>query len=46
MLHLVHCVAQLIADADEIRRSRQFPYRYLAASLNAGQEVPQKIKAA
>ena len=31
---------------DEIRRSRQFPYQFLAAYLNAGDEVPQKIKAA
>ena len=34
-----------IADADEIRRSRQFPYQFLAAYLNATDEVPQKIKA-
>jgi 60 kDa SS-A/Ro ribonucleoprotein len=39
-------VAGRIADADEIRRSRQFPYQYLAAYLNAGDNVPQKIKAA
>ena len=39
-------VASRIADADEIRRSRQFPYQYLAAYLNAGFDVPQKIKAA
>lgn len=39
-------VANRIADADEIRRSRQFPYQYLAAYLNAGDDVPQKIKAA
>ncbi len=43
---MVERVAQRIADAEEIRRSRQFPYQYLAAYLNAGQEVPQKIKAA
>jgi 60 kDa SS-A/Ro ribonucleoprotein len=35
-----------IADADEIRRSRQFPYQFLAAYLNADESVPQKIKAA
>ncbi|HVX61351.1 MAG TPA: TROVE domain-containing protein, partial [Pirellulales bacterium] len=39
-------VASRIADGDEIRRSRQFPYQYLAAYLNAGDDVPQKIKAA
>ena len=35
-----------MADADAIRRSRQFPYQFLAAYLNASAEVPQKIKAA
>ena len=39
-------VAGRLADAEEIRRSRQFPYQFLAAYLNAGSEVPQKIKAA
>jgi 60 kDa SS-A/Ro ribonucleoprotein len=39
-------VAARIADADEIRRSRQFPYQFLAAYLNADESVPQKIKAA
>lgn len=43
---LVDYVAGRIADADEIRRSRQFPYQFLAAYLNASQEVPPKIKAA
>jgi 60 kDa SS-A/Ro ribonucleoprotein len=43
---LVDYVADGIADAEEIRRSRQFPYQYLAAYLNAAAEVPQKIKAA
>lgn len=43
---MVDYVASRIADADEIRRSRQFPYQYLAAYLNASAEVPQKIKAA
>jgi 60 kDa SS-A/Ro ribonucleoprotein len=32
---LVDYVASRIADADEIRRSRQFPYQFLAAYLNA-----------
>ncbi|MCE9552061.1 MAG: TROVE domain-containing protein [Planctomycetes bacterium] len=41
---LVDYVAGRIADADEIRRSRQFPYQYLAAYLNTGNDVPQKIK--
>ncbi|HXT59695.1 MAG TPA: TROVE domain-containing protein [Pirellulales bacterium] len=43
---MVEYVASRIADADEIRRSRQFPYQYLAAYLNAGDDVSQKIKAA
>jgi len=43
---MVNYVAARIADADEIRQSRQFPYQYLTAYLNAGSEVPQKIKTA
>ena len=43
---MVDYVAGRIADAEEIRRSRQFPYQYLAAYLNASDDVPQKIKAA
>lgn len=43
---MVDYVASRIADADAIRRSRQFPYQFLAAYLNAAAEVPQKIKAA
>ena len=39
-------VAERIADADEIRRSRQFPYQYLAAYLNADDAVPRRIKTA
>lgn len=43
---MVDYVASRLADADEIRRSRQFPYQFLAAYLNAAAEVPQKIKTA
>jgi 60 kDa SS-A/Ro ribonucleoprotein len=43
---MVDYVADRIADAEAIRGSRQFPYQYLAAYLNASAEVPQKIKAA
>jgi 60 kDa SS-A/Ro ribonucleoprotein len=43
---LVDFVAARIADAEEIRRSRQFPYQFLAAYLNAAAEMPQTIKAA
>jgi 60 kDa SS-A/Ro ribonucleoprotein len=41
---MVDYVASRIADADAIRRSRQFPYQFLAAYLNASQAVPHKIK--
>jgi 60 kDa SS-A/Ro ribonucleoprotein len=43
---MVDFVAAKIADAEEIRSSRQFPYQYLAAYLNADDRLPQKIKAA
>jgi 60 kDa SS-A/Ro ribonucleoprotein len=43
---LVDYVADRLADADDIRRSRQFPYQFLAAYLNASDEVPHKIKTA
>ncbi len=43
---MVDYVAERLRDSDEIRRSRQFPYQFLAAYLNAAAEVPQKIKAA
>ena len=43
---MVDYVARRIADADEIHRSRQFPYQFLAAYLNVTDDVPKKIKAA
>jgi len=43
---IVDYVAARLADPEEIRRSRQFPYQYLAAYLNASREMPQKINAA
>jgi 60 kDa SS-A/Ro ribonucleoprotein len=43
---MVNYVAARIADADEIHRSRQFPYQYLAAYLNVSAEVPHPIQAA
>ncbi len=43
---MVDFVADKIADAEEIRSSRQFPYQYLSAYLNAEDAQPQKIKAA
>jgi len=41
---MVDYVADRLTDADEIHRSRQFPYQYLAAYLNAQADVPHKIK--
>jgi 60 kDa SS-A/Ro ribonucleoprotein len=43
---MVAYVAGRLADADEVRRSRQFPYQYLAAALNAEAAVPEPIKEA
>ena len=43
---MVDYVARRLADADEIRRSRQFPYQFLAAYLNVDDGIPQKIKVA
>ena len=43
---MVDYVAARIADAEAIHRSRQFPYQFLAAYLNASDEIPQEIKAA
>lgn len=43
---MVKSVAGRLGDADEIRRSRQFPYQYLAVYLNASDQVPRKIKTA
>ncbi len=43
---MVRTVADRLADENEIRRSRQFPYQFFAAYLNAADEVPQAIKTA
>jgi 60 kDa SS-A/Ro ribonucleoprotein len=43
---MVDFVAAKIADAEEIHSSRQFPYQYLSAYLNAEDALPHKIKAA
>lgn len=43
---MIDFVAGRLADADEIRRSRQFPYQFLAAYLNVADEIPHQIKAA
>ena len=46
MEEMVEFVAGRVADADEIRSARQFPYQYLAAYLNADDGLPQTIKEA
>jgi 60 kDa SS-A/Ro ribonucleoprotein len=43
---LIEHVAARIADPAEIVRARQFPYQFLAAYLNAEDQVPHRIKAA
>ncbi|MBI2481833.1 MAG: TROVE domain-containing protein [Planctomycetia bacterium] len=45
-LQMIDYVADRLSDADEIRRSRQFPYQFLAAYTSAAPEVPQQIRAA
>jgi 60 kDa SS-A/Ro ribonucleoprotein len=41
---LAEYIAERLADVDDIRRSRQFPYQFLAAYLNADDEVPRPLK--
>jgi len=43
---VIRAVADRLADENEIRRSRQFPYQFFAAYLNASDDVPQAIKTA
>ncbi|KAA1258028.1 hypothetical protein LF1_05190 [Rubripirellula obstinata] len=43
---MIDYVAGQLADRDAIARSRQFPYQFLAAYMNASDEVPNKIKTA
>ncbi len=43
---IVQTVADRLADENEIRRSRQFPYQFFAAYMNASAEIPEAIKAA
>ncbi|QDV25912.1 TROVE domain-containing protein [Aureliella helgolandensis] len=44
--NMVDYVADRIADAAEVARSRQFPYQYFAAYVNTDDQMPAKIKAA
>jgi len=41
---MVKTVANRLSDRDNVLRSRAFPYQLLAAYLNAGQDVPSKVK--
>jgi 60 kDa SS-A/Ro ribonucleoprotein len=41
---MVSFVASRLADEDEVRRSRQFPYQYLAAFLNADEALPAPVR--
>ncbi|TWT91644.1 TROVE domain-containing protein [Neorhodopirellula pilleata] len=43
---MIDYVAGQLADRDAIARSRQFPYQFLAAYMNASDEVPSQIKTA
>jgi 60 kDa SS-A/Ro ribonucleoprotein len=43
---MVAYVAGRIADPEEVRRSRQFPYQFFAAYLNASDDVPPPIRQA
>lgn len=43
---MIDYVAGQLADPGAIARSRQFPYQFLAAYMNASDEVPAKIKTA
>jgi len=43
---MIEYVAGRLQDADEIRRSRQFPYQYFGAYLNADPALPHEIKSA
>ncbi len=43
---MIDYVAGQLADRDAIARIRQFPYQFLAAYMNASDEVPSKIKTA
>lgn len=41
---LVEYVARRLTDVDDIRRSRQFPFQFLAAYLHASDDVPRALK--
>src|SRR5262249_21839710 len=43
---MVKEVAARLADPEEVRRSRQFPYQFLSAYLNADAGVPEEVRQA
>ena len=43
---MIDYVAARLASEEEVLRSRQFPYQYFAAYLNASSEIPNAIKSA
>lgn len=43
---MIQAVAARLRDEAEIRRAKQFPYQYLAAYMNASNDMPAAIKAA
>lgn len=45
-INMVEDVAERLADVDSIVRSRQFPYQYFAAYLNAADDMPMSIHSA
>ncbi len=42
----VDSIAKRISDEDAVKRSRQFPYQFFAAYLNASADIPNKIRKA
>lgn len=43
---LVKRLAERLADPDQVRRARVFPYQLLVAFINAGKEVPDQLREA
>ena len=43
---MIDYVAARLASEEEVLRSRQFPYQYFAAYLNASDDIPNAIKSA
>lgn len=43
-LNMIDYVADRIANRTEVERSKQFPYQYFAAYMNAEDDIPHKIK--